>query len=186
MSVKNKSVLVIGSGLGGLATALRLKIKGYDVTIVEKDSQPGGRLNELKQDGFTFDTGPSFFSMSYEFDQFFKDCGIKNPLEYQQLDPLYVVNFAGSKRQFKISMDLDKLTKEFEDLEPGFRKKLDAYLKNAGEIFHDTEYKIVKRNFKNKFQYIATLPTVPLRHVTRVYRNMWVELEKYFRRNKFK
>jgi phytoene desaturase len=180
MSEKGKSVLVIGSGLGGLATALRLRVKGYDVTVVEKDHQPGGRLNELKQDGFTFDTGPSFFSMSYEFDQFFKDCGIKNPLEYQQLDPLYVVNFAGNDRQFKISMDLAKLTKEFEDLEPDFRKKLDSYLKSAGEIFHDTEYRIVKRNFKNKFQYITTLPTVPLRHVSRVYRNMWAELEKYF------
>ncbi len=68
MSDPKKSVLIIGAGLGGLSTALRLAVKGYEVTIVEKDSQPGGRLNEIKQDGFTFDTGPSFFSMSYEFD----------------------------------------------------------------------------------------------------------------------
>jgi phytoene desaturase len=180
MAKQKKSVLIIGAGLGGLATALRLAIQGYQVTIVEKHVQAGGRLNELKQDGFTFDMGPSFFSMSYEFDEFFKTCGIKNPLEYEQLDPLYVVNFAGSDRQFKISMDLDKLTREFEDLEPNFRKKLDAYLKNAGEIFHDTEYRIVKRNFDSKWQYMAGLTTVPLRHVSRVGRSMWTELEKYF------
>lgn len=186
MVKKNKSVIIIGAGLGGLATALRLSIKGYEVTILEKDHQAGGRLNELKQDGFTFDTGPSFFSMSYEFDQFFKDCGIKNPLEYEQLDPLYVVNFAGKNRQFQISMDLDKLTKEFEDLEPDFRKKLDSYLKNAGEIFHDTEYKIVKRNFKNKAQYVGALTTVPVRHITRVFRSMWTELDKYFESHEIK
>lgn len=180
MSANKKSVLIIGAGLGGLATALRMSVKGYEVTILEKHHQAGGRLNEIKQDGFTFDTGPSFFSMSYEFDEFFKDCGIANPLEYQQLDPLYVVNFAGSDRKYKISMDLDKLTKEFEDLEPNFRKKLDAYLKNAGEIFHDTEYRIVKRNFDSKLQYVGTLATVPFRHISRVGRSMWTELEKYF------
>lgn len=178
--MKKKSILIIGAGLGGLATAVRLSHQGHEVTIVEKDSQPGGRLNEFKQDGFTFDLGPSFFSMSYEFDELFNSCGIKNPLEYQQLDPLYVVNFAGDKRKFNISTNLDKLTKEFEDLEPNFRKKLDAYLKNAGEIFHDTEYKIVKRNFNSKLQYLATMTTVPWKHAPRMARSMWTELEKYF------
>jgi len=60
----SKSVLVVGGGLGGLATALRLAKKGYNVEIIEKNSQVGGRLNQIKKDGFTFDTGPSFFSMS--------------------------------------------------------------------------------------------------------------------------
>ena len=67
-----KSVLIAGGGLGGLATALRLAKKGYKVEIIEKNSQPGGRLNQIKRDGFTFDTGPSFFSMSYEFKEFAK------------------------------------------------------------------------------------------------------------------
>jgi phytoene desaturase len=186
MTKNSKSVLIIGAGLGGLATALRMSVKGYSVTIVEKDHQAGGRLNEIKQDGFTFDMGPSFFSMSYEFDELFKSCGIPNPLEYQQLDPLYVVNFANSKRQFKISTNLDKLTKEFEDLEPGFRDKLDRYLKNAGEIFHDTEYKIVKRNFDSKLQYLATMTTVPWKHAPRMMRSMWTELEKYFTSHEIK
>ena len=75
MTKNSKSVLIIGAGLGGLATALRMSVKGYSVTIVEKDHQAGGRLNEIKQDGFTFDMGPSFFSMSYEFDELFKSCG---------------------------------------------------------------------------------------------------------------
>lgn len=180
MSATEKKVLIVGSGLGGLSTALRLSTRGYKVTILEKYSQAGGRLNEIKQDGFTFDMGPSFFSMSYEFDELFKDCNLKNPLEYQQLAPLYTVHFAGENKRYNIFMDPDKLSEEFESLEPGFKDKLDAYLKNAGEIFHDTEYKIVKRNFDSKFHYLATMTTVPWKHAPRMMRSMWTELEKYF------
>lgn len=64
----NKSVIIVGTGLGGLSTGLRLASRGYKVTFVEKAKQPGGRLNQLKKDGFTFDVGPSFFSMPYEFE----------------------------------------------------------------------------------------------------------------------
>ena len=93
-----KSVLIAGAGLGGLATALRLAKKGYKVEIIEKNSMAGGRLNQLKKDGFTFDTGPSFFSMSYEFTDFAKDCNINLPFQYYQLDPLYSVNFSRSPK----------------------------------------------------------------------------------------
>lgn len=184
--MKSPKALIVGAGLGGLCTALRLAVKGYEVTILEKNATPGGRLNELKQDGFTFDMGPSFFSMSYEFDELFKYCGIPNPLQYQQLDPLYVVNFAGNPRQYHIHKDLDKLTQEFEQLEPDFRNKLEAYLKNAGQVFHDTEYRIVKRNFKNKLHYYGAMSTVPLRNLGLLTRSMWAELDKYFTSHEIK
>ena len=73
----SKSVLVVGAGIGGLATALRLAKKGYKVEIIEKNAQAGGRLNQIKKDGFTFDSGPSFFSMSYEFKLFAQECNFK-------------------------------------------------------------------------------------------------------------
>jgi len=50
--------LIIGSGLGAMTTAMRLASRGYKVQMVEKHHQPGGRLNQLKKDGFTFDLGP--------------------------------------------------------------------------------------------------------------------------------
>jgi len=71
-------VLIIGSGLAALTTALRLHKRGYQVELVEKDGQPGGRLNQLKKDGFTWDLGPTFFSMTYEFDEFIADAGLDN------------------------------------------------------------------------------------------------------------
>src|SRR5512139_1676850 len=104
-----KSVLIAGAGLGGLATALRLAKKGYKVEIIEKNSQAGGRLNQIKRDGFTFDTGPSFFSMSYEFRDFAKDCRINLPFQYFELDPLYSVNFRNSPVTYHLYKEICKL-----------------------------------------------------------------------------
>lgn len=176
-----KKALVIGSGLGGLATALRLSSQGYKVEIVEKYHQPGGRLNLLERDGFSFDTGPSFFSMSYEFDELFRSCGIQNPLQFEELDPIYRVYFRGGKRHFDIHKDLDRLTQEFESIEPEFRKKIGRYLGKAGEIFHDTENRIVKHNYTGKLDYLRQLTKVPLKHLPFLLDNMWGNLEKHFK-----
>ena len=69
------------------------------MVFIEKNKQPGGRLNQLKKEGFTFDVGPSFFSMPYEFEELIEDCGLKMPFEFVELDPLYTVNFRGSDRK---------------------------------------------------------------------------------------
>jgi len=124
-----KTVLIAGAGLGSLATALRLAKKGYKVEIVEKNVNAGGRLNQLKKDGFTFDTGPSFFSMSYEFTEFAKDCNIRLPFDYFELDPLYSVNFSNSPVTYHLYKEICKMADQFRDIEAdfedGFRKYLD-------------------------------------------------------------
>jgi phytoene desaturase len=176
----SKHAIIIGAGLGGLATALRLSVKGYKVTLIEKHHQAGGRLNQYTDKGFTFDVGPSFFSMSYEFDTFFKECGIPNPLEYQQLSPLYSVNFANNPRRFNIFREPDKLAAEFADLEPDFEKKLKKYLAGAKSIFHDTEHKVVKRNFNGTLDYLLQLSKVPWKHAPAMFTSMWSELDKHF------
>lgn len=176
-----KKILIIGSGLGALSTALRLASLGYkDITIVEKYQTPGGRLNVVRKDGFTFDMGPSFFSMSYEFDELFKSCGMENPLRFKKLDPLYSVSFAGSDRVFRIYTDLDKLAQEFEGIESNFKEKATKYLESAGKIFHATEYKVVKSNFSSTPAYLLSLATVPLKFAPRMFYSMWNDLEKTF------
>lgn len=173
--------------MGALSTALRLTSLGYtNIRIVEKYDSPGGRLNVIKKEGFTFDMGPSFFSMSYEFDELFESCGMKNPLKFKKLDPLYSVNFAGSDRVFRIYTDLDKLEKEFEGIEPNFKQKAEAYLANAGKIFHDTEYKVVKSNFSSTPSYLLSLAQVPWKHAPRMFYSMWTDLEKTFESNEAK
>lgn len=181
-----KRVIIIGAGIGGLATALRLASRGYKVDILEKNFNAGGRLNQLKQDGFIFDMGPSFFSMSYEFDELFRDIGVENPLELEPLEPLYSVWFGKREEPLHIYKNLEKLAREFENLEPDLEAKLERYLKNAGQLFHDTEYKVVKRNFAGKLNYLMSLSRVPLKHSPKLFRTMWKELERNFKSEEVK
>ncbi len=175
-----KSVLIVGAGLGGLATALRLVKKGYKVTIIEKNNQAGGRLNQLKKDGFTFDTGPSFFSMSYEFTEFAKDCNIKLPFNYYSLDPLYTVNFRNSPVTYYLYKDLKKLAAQFSVSDPGFEKGMDRYLTKSGKLFHDTVDIVIKSNYDSILQYIITLMRVNPVHLPVMFRNFWQQVSQYF------
>jgi phytoene desaturase len=175
-----KKAVIIGSGLGGLSTALRLSHNGYDVTILEKHSTPGGRLNIIEQDGFRFDMGPSFMSMTYELDELFNSVGMKVPIELEELDPLYQVFFEGQEKPRLIYKDLKKLAEEFKDIEPNLEENAKKYLERAGQFFHDTVDKVVKTNFENKLDYILKLTRVPLKHLPYLQRNMWGEVEKHF------
>lgn len=176
-----KKIVIIGAGLGGLSTALRLsKNPNYKITILEKHSTPGGRLNILEKDGFTFDLGPSFMSMTYEFDNLFKDAGISNPLDMRELDPIYQVFFDGRKEPLKIFKDLVNLENEFKDIEPNLAKKLDEYLNRAGKFFHDTELQIVQSNYKGMLDYFYKMSKVPFKHIPYLFRTMWAELDKNF------
>ena len=176
-----KKVLVVGAGLGGLATALRLAKKGYEVQIVEKNNQAGGRLNQLKKDGFTFDTGPSFFSMSYEFKEFANDCGIDLPFNYVELDPLYSVNFSDSSKTFHLYKDLNKLSAQFKDIEPDFEKKMIKYLKKSGSLFHDTVDLVIKNNFDSVFSYLITLMRVNPVHLDVLLLSFWKQVKRNFK-----
>lgn len=175
-----KTAVIIGAGLGGLSTALRLSNLGYKVHILEKNDTPGGRLNVLQKEGFTFDMGPSFFSMSYEFRELFESVGEPVPFEIVELDPLYTVYLKGKEKPYQIYKDLKKLALEFQDVEQDFEKKALKYLKGAASIFHDTEYRIIKRNFDSIFQYLVSMSKVPKKHLPKMFRTFWAELERYF------
>ncbi|HDR68385.1 MAG TPA: phytoene desaturase, partial [Bacteroidaceae bacterium] len=176
----NKKVLIVGTGLAGLTTALRLSSLGYKVEMVEKHHQAGGRLNQLKKDGFTWDIGPSFFSMSYEFDEFFKFCGIDPPFEFVELDPLYTVRFRNKNNKYTIYKDLDKLAEQFKDIEPDFKSNMEKLLKSSGSFFHDTENRVIKKNYNSVIHWLATLTTVPMVHFPKLTRTVWQELDRYF------
>ena len=176
-----KKIIIIGSGLGGLSTALRLsKDSNYKITILEKYSTPGGRLNTMTQDGFKFDMGPSFMSMTYEFDRLFEDAGVENPLKMKELDPIYQVFFENKKEPYRIFKDLKKLEEEFKNVEPDLAKKLDNYLSRGGDFFHDTELQVVQSNYKGMMDYFFKMSKVPFKHIPYLFRTMWQELDRQF------
>lgn len=158
---------------------MRLSSQGYKVEILEKHHKPGGRLNQLKKDGFTFDIGPSFFSMSYEFDELFRSVGVPNPLHFNKLNPLYAVFFAHRDQPYKVYTDLKKLALEFPN-EANFENKARKFLEQAGSVFRDVENRIVKRNFDNKLDYAMAMATVPLKHGPLLFRSVWSELSRHF------
>ena len=80
-------VSIIGAGLGGLSAAISLKAAGYQVEVFEKNDRIGGKLNVLEKDGFTFDLGPSIFTLPQFFQDLFERAG-KNMDDYVQLDPV--------------------------------------------------------------------------------------------------
>ena len=176
----SKTVLIVGAGLGGLSTALRLAKKGYKVEIIEKNGQAGGRLNQIKKDGFTFDTGPSFFSMSYEFKEFARDCGIELPFKYMELDPLYSVSFRDNPQTFLLHKDISKLAEQFKEIEPDFEEKMNRYLAKSGALFHDTVDLVIKNNFDSKLAYILTLMRVNPVHIPVLFRSFWQEVKRNF------
>ncbi len=176
----SKTVLIVGTGLGGLSTGLRLAKAGYQVKFIEKTAKPGGRLNQIKKDGFTFDVGPSFFSMPYEFEELVKDCGIEMPFEFVELDPLYTVNFRGSEKRFALYKDIDKLSKEFEDIEPDFKTKFMAYLKKCEQLYNDTVDIVIKQNFNSIPNYIKALMSVNPKHLPILLKTFWKQSSSFF------
>jgi len=176
----SKSVLIVGTGLGGLSTGLRLASRGYKVCFVEKAPVPGGRLNQLKKDGFTFDVGPSFFSMPYEFEELVKDCGINMPFEFVELDPLYTVNFSGSDKKYSLYKDIDKLSQQFEGIEPNFKTKFSAYLTKCEAIYNDTVDIVIKQNFNSIPAYLISLSKVNPGHLPVLLKTFWAQTGNYF------
>ena len=87
--MNSNSVIVIGSGIAGIAASIRLACKGYDVTVIEKNSYPGGKLTDFKQSGFRFDAGPSLFTLPKQVDELFELAG-ENPRDYFNYERLPV------------------------------------------------------------------------------------------------
>ncbi|NBX54750.1 MAG: phytoene desaturase [Betaproteobacteria bacterium] len=87
--------VVIGSGFGGLAAAIRLSVKGYQVQVVEKLDAPGGRAYVHRQDGFTFDAGPTIITAPFLLEELWALCGKKfsDDVQLVAMDPFYRVRF---------------------------------------------------------------------------------------------
>ncbi|MEN9958901.1 MAG: Diapolycopene oxygenase [Bacteroidota bacterium] len=130
--MKKKKVIVIGAGFSGLSTATELADKGYDVMIVEKNEQAGGRARVFKEQGFTFDMGPSWYWMPDIFDNYFARFGKKTSDYYtlKRLDPSYSVILSDTE-VVDMPADYDALRKLFESIEPGAANALDRFLAQA-------------------------------------------------------
>lgn len=135
-----KHIVVIGAGFGGMSAAAYLAKVGYNVTVLEKNTQPGGRAAVLKKDGYTWDLGPSWYMMPDVFEEFFADFG-KTPADFytlKRLTPSYRI-FEG-KEPIDIG-DGTAAAAAFGAVRPGAGKGLTALLAQTAR-----EYDAVRKH----------------------------------------
>lgn len=163
-----KKVAIIGSGFSSLSAACYLAQAGNDVTIFEKNEAIGGRASQFKKDGFTFDTGPTFYWMPDVFDRFFADFNRKTSDYYEisRLDPGYKVYFEKDD-SLDISVSLDKLYKAFEKEEPGSSKFLKKFLSMAAFNYKAAMDKVIYRPGKSPFELVTFATMTRLGEFTR-------------------
>jgi len=127
-----KTIQIIGSGFSSLAAACYLAQQGNKVTVYEKNSTIGGRARQFKEDGFTFDMGPSWYWMPDVFERFFQDFN-KKPSDYYELiklNPAYRVYF-GMDDFISIYDNLEEIKYTFETIEKGSGQKLQSFIDQA-------------------------------------------------------
>ena len=119
--------VVIGSGFGGLAAAVRLGARGYRVTMLERLDAPGGRAYVFRQDGFTFDAGPTIVTAPFLFEELWALCGkrLADDVELRAIEPFYRIRFDDGE-VFDYSGDPEKMRREVTRLSPDDLDRLRA------------------------------------------------------------
>ncbi len=130
--MSKQKVVVIGSGFAGLSAATTLADRGYEVTLLEKNSSPGGRARLLEAEGFKYDMGPSWYWMPDVFERYFNRFGKKTSDYYEliRLDPGYTIVF-GENDRLVVPADMLALEAMFDALEAGAGLRLREFLKQA-------------------------------------------------------
>lgn len=135
------AVIVIGGGVGGLATAALLARGGAEVTLLERHEKVGGRAGRLEVDGYTFDTGPSWYLMPEAFEHFFALLGrrVEDELDLIDLDPRYRVFYERADRAqadvLEVTASQAANRRAFDRLSPGDGAAIDAYADEATELY---------------------------------------------------
>jgi phytoene desaturase len=149
-----KKVVIIGSGFAGMSAASFMAKAGWQVTVVEKQSMPGGRARQFSQDGFTFDMGPSWYWMPDVFERYFAcfDRKLSDYYELIRLDPSYRVYWENDA--YDIPADFEALQSLFESVETGAAAKLVAFLKEAAYKYEVGINKLVHKPGRSVTEFI--------------------------------
>src|SRR3712207_5180515 len=172
--------------MGGLAAAIRLATKGFDVEVFEKNDQPGGRMGRLEAEGFTFDTGPSLLLMTDTYRELFSFAG-RDLDDYVKLTPLnanYRVNF-GDGDSLTIHRTLPELVGEIERIEPGVTPRFYSFLEDACQKYRLGRSEFVERDFEGARDFFG-VRNLRLLLKTRALSNYYRSISRFFRTEKLR
>lgn len=152
-----KRVIIIGSGIAGLAAALRMRKRGFDVLVLERNKYPGGKIYNLEIQGYRFDTGPSLFTMPHLVDELFQlyNESPKSYFNYQKKDTIcnyFWEDGTGFSASANAKNFIDSAVKTF-----GVKKEnLENYLANNREKYQLTEGIFLKKSLHKASTYLNT------------------------------
>ena len=143
MSAQKKQIVVIGAGLGGMSAAIMLARGGAQVTILEKNGQVGGKLNVLETEGFSFDLGPSIFTLPHIFRPVFEGDGhkLEDYITLRRVDPQWR-NFFEDGTVLDLWQDREKMREELAQFGPLVYEEYERFL-----AYSRRQYDIVERGY---------------------------------------
>ena len=133
---QRRHAVVIGAGFGGLAAAVRLGAKGYRVTVLERLDAPGGRAYVFRQDGFTFDAGPTIITAPWIFEELWTLCGkrMADDVDLRPINPFYEIRFDDG-HVMRCSGDLDAMRAEVARIAPDEVENFDRFMQESARIY---------------------------------------------------
>ncbi|MBV5312822.1 MAG: phytoene desaturase [Prolixibacteraceae bacterium] len=147
--------IIIGAGVGGIATAAFLAQNGFSVEVYEKNANPGGRCGQMIQDGHRFDLGATILLMPSLYRQVFSSLGLDldKDLETTSLEPVYKL-FFGDGSDFAFTRNPEQMKAQLEAIEPGSFVKYQEYVKEGYAYFNLSMNDLLGKNFDHLFEFV--------------------------------
>ncbi|WP_273841532.1 phytoene desaturase family protein [Rubrobacter calidifluminis] len=184
--MSGKRVLIVGAGVGGLASAIRLAGSGLEVEVFEKNLRSGGRMGRLEGGGFVFDTGPSLLLMTDVYRDLFRSVGesLEDYVELLPLDSRYRVVF-GDGDSITMRRTLPEMIRELERIEPGVTPRFYRFLETSCHRYRLGRSEFVERDFESAGEFFSTR-NLRLLAKTGALGNYYRSVSRFFRTEKLR
>lgn len=171
--------VVVGAGLGGLASAIRLLAAGLEVTVVEAAATPGGRAGRIREQGYTFDTGPSLITMPQLLDQLFQLAGTttQEHLTLRRLEPFYRIRWRSEPRCFDFGSNFEQMQEQIGQFSSPDAQRYPAFIEQSRRIYEEA---ILKAGTSSFLRLRDFLPLVPRMISLRALRSVQHYVGSYF------
>lgn len=178
--MNTKTVIVIGAGIGGMTAAIHLANQGLQVTVVEKNTHPGGRCDRISRDGHHFDTGPTLLVMPLLYEAEFAALGtsLNEALDLQRVDPTYQLVFDDGS-QLALTSDLKSMQDQLERIEPGSFQGFLRYIDEGHRHYHLGIEKLVNPDFRKASDFFK-LDNLPLLYQVKPLAKHYSHMRAYF------
>ena len=154
--------VVVGAGLGGLGAAMRLQGAGWDVTVVEARERPGGRAYQLRDGGFTWDTGPSLVTMPWVLEETFEAAGmdLQDHVQLDRLDPFYRIRWAQTEQHLDFVSDRDRMRAELAKFSTRDAAAFDGFMAAMKPIYEQGILGAGRRPFERARDLVGFTPSM--------------------------